>query len=98
MVSSSNSALIIHPPDGSYHFTKSFLFILEITVCNGDNGGGLVFENTASNRFYIRGVVSWTPTINEDKLICDPNQYSISTLVSSHRSFIRNYTDMTHTL
>lgn len=81
-----------------YKLSTNFAFILEISVCNGDNGGGLVYENPRMSRFYIRGVVSWTPTTDENALKCDPNQFSISTSVSSHRNFIRNYIENNQTI
>ncbi|KAL3276513.1 hypothetical protein HHI36_011891 [Cryptolaemus montrouzieri] len=56
-----------------------------IGVCEGDSGGGLVFENLNDKRFYLRGVVSISVQ-KEGK--CNENEYAIYTKVSSYIPFI----------
>ncbi|KAJ8981570.1 hypothetical protein NQ317_009830 [Molorchus minor] len=38
------------------HFNRS------IGVCQGDNGGGLVFQNYRDNRYYVHGIRLFTDT------------------------------------
>ncbi|XP_055614359.1 venom protease-like, partial [Uranotaenia lowii] len=56
------------------------------SVCNGDSGGGLVFED--NNRYYLRGIVSISAT-KRNQLMCDPNRYSVFTDVSKFLRWIR---------
>ncbi|XP_052865530.1 uncharacterized protein LOC128271893 [Anopheles cruzii] len=56
------------------------------SVCNGDSGGGLVFDE--GSRYYIRGIISISAQ-RRNLLICDPNQYSVFTDVSKFRDWLR---------
>uniref|UniRef100_A0A182N384 Peptidase S1 domain-containing protein n=1 Tax=Anopheles dirus TaxID=7168 RepID=A0A182N384_9DIPT len=53
--------------------------------CNGDSGGGLFLE--MDNVWYIRGIVSFTPTLLNNNH-CDPNEYIIYTDVSKYIEWI----------
>ncbi|KAL6262702.1 hypothetical protein P5V15_005494 [Pogonomyrmex californicus] len=59
-------------------------------VCDGDSGGGLVFQT--NNLWYLRGIVSVSlGTIQQGgSSYCDPNTYSLYTQVSSHISWIQD--------
>ncbi|XP_058055953.1 uncharacterized protein LOC131207359 [Anopheles bellator] len=56
------------------------------SVCNGDSGGGLVFDE--GSRYYIRGIISISAQ-RRNLLICDPNQYSVFTDVPKFRDWLR---------
>ncbi|CAH0559645.1 unnamed protein product [Brassicogethes aeneus] len=53
------------------------------SVCEGDSGGGLVFEQ--NQRYYIRGIVSISPRQDGS---CDIQQYTLYTNVNKFNSFI----------
>ncbi|XP_031353875.1 modular serine protease-like [Photinus pyralis] len=58
-------------------------------VCLGDNGGGLTFQRN-QNRFYLRGLVSTSPSSTETGTVtCDENQYPTYTLISKYIEYIR---------
>lgn len=59
-------------------------------VCKGDSGGGLVFPSheRAEERYYLRGVVSTSPTSNH---ACNAFVYTTFTQVSRHQHFIEEY-------
>uniref|UniRef100_A0A1Y1LR62 Peptidase S1 domain-containing protein n=2 Tax=Photinus pyralis TaxID=7054 RepID=A0A1Y1LR62_PHOPY len=58
-------------------------------VCLGDNGGGLTFQRN-QNRFYIRGIVSTSPSSKETGTVtCDQNQYATYTMISKYIDLIR---------
>lgn len=60
-------------------------FSLGAGVCQGDSGGGLVFNE--KSRFYIRGVVSLAPKSNISGG-CDSNQFALYTKISRYLDFI----------
>jgi hypothetical protein len=52
------------------------------SVCNGDSGGGLVFEY--GSKFYIAGVVSLSPTNYTMADGCNSDQYGFYTVVYNY--------------
>lgn len=62
--------------------------LLETSVCRGDSGEGLVFNNTLNDRYFIKGIVSVSPRTPEAN--CDSNMYSLYTSVDYHIKFVRN--------
>ncbi|XP_049947696.1 limulus clotting factor C-like [Schistocerca serialis cubense] len=57
-------------------------------VCNGDSGGGLVFQ-TDEGAWYLQGVVSISPRRRGTSL-CDPHFYTIFTKVGIHLRWLYN--------
>ncbi|XP_043524495.1 modular serine protease-like isoform X1 [Frieseomelitta varia] len=59
-------------------------------VCEGDSGGGLVFNN--SGLWYLKGIVSVGLGTKQEggNLVCDNYAYSLYTKISSHMSWIQN--------
>uniref|UniRef100_U5ESS6 Putative transmembrane protease n=1 Tax=Corethrella appendiculata TaxID=1370023 RepID=U5ESS6_9DIPT len=58
------------------------------SVCNGDSGGGLVFENDEDSKYYIRGIISVSAQ-KQNQLTCDPEIYTVFTDVSKFLKWIR---------
>lgn len=56
-----------------------------MTVCQGDSGGGLVFEDPNSNAYYLRGVVSLGPKG------CKRVDLALFTKLSSHKDLLEKY-------
>ena len=59
-------------------------------VCEGDSGGGLVFNN--SGLWYLKGIVSSGLGAKKEggKLVCDNYAYTLYTKVSTYISWIEN--------
>ena len=58
-------------------------------VCNGDSGGGLVFQYGDSGPFFIQGIVSHgQKTATDGSVVCDPNKYSIFTRVGAFKAWM----------
>lgn len=56
--------------------------------CNGDSGGGLMFERDSS--WYLRGIIS--VSVGKDgQNVCDPYHYIIFTDVPKYMDFIRHH-------
>lgn len=56
------------------------------SVCNGDSGGGMVFNR--NHKWYLRGIVSLT--VAKDGLrVCDTKHYVVFTDVAKYSDFIR---------
>nr|XP_022904317.1 modular serine protease-like [Onthophagus taurus] len=53
------------------------------TVCSGDSGGGFYFQSDV--KFYIRGIVSLSPS---SKVGCSKNLYALYTKVSSYDKWL----------
>ncbi|CAL7944331.1 unnamed protein product [Xylocopa violacea] len=62
------------------------------SVCDGDSGGGLVFQSFSGGPWYLKGIVSVSlSTINTGGTrICDSYSYSLYTQVSNHMSWIQD--------
>ncbi|KAI4501755.1 hypothetical protein M0802_003090 [Mischocyttarus mexicanus] len=60
------------------------------SVCEGDSGGGLIFEN--KNLWYLGGIVSTGISVKTvaGTTACDSNSYSLYTRISSHYNWIQN--------
>ncbi|KAI4455112.1 modular serine protease [Holotrichia oblita] len=62
------------------------------SVCNGDSGGGMVFQKTGEQpdrkAFHLRGLVSLSVTL-KDKAKCDPSHYVVFTDVAKYLEFIK---------
>jgi len=57
------------------------------SVCDGDSGGGLVFES--GGLWYLRGIVSVSLGIGSD-FYCNQNLYSLYTQVSNYMPWIQD--------
>lgn len=66
-------------------------------VCNGDSGGGLVFESrrAAGGVWYLQGIVSLSPRSPETAQ-CDPFAYTIFTKVGMYVQWIANHVAEIH--
>lgn len=64
----------------------SFIY-LGTSVCNGDSGGGMIFEY--DDVYYIRGIVSLSVS-REDKEVCNAKEYVIFTDVAKYISWIKD--------
>ncbi|XP_047371433.1 modular serine protease-like [Vespa velutina] len=62
------------------------------SVCDGDSGGGLVFQT--GNLWFLRGIVSigLGETLSGGIRSCDSHSYSLYTRISSHISWIQDIT------
>ncbi|XP_014607219.1 PREDICTED: uncharacterized protein LOC106788464 [Polistes canadensis] len=60
------------------------------SVCDGDSGGGLVFQT--GNLWFLRGIVSTgiSATTIAATTTCNSNSYSLYTRISSHFNWIQN--------
>ncbi|XP_043487981.1 limulus clotting factor C-like isoform X2 [Polistes fuscatus] len=60
------------------------------SVCDGDSGGGLVFQT--GNVWFLRGIVSLSlgKTLTGGTTICDSNSYSLHTRISNHIKWIQD--------
>lgn len=65
--------------------SENLIFNLEVTVCDGDSGGGLVFENPRTKTYYLRGIVSVGPKP------CTRRDLSLYTKLSSHANMLEKY-------
>lgn len=63
---------------------------LGTSVCNGDSGGAMTFEEHGV--YYIRGIVSVSQARDdkraEKRMLCDPNEYVIFTDVAQYLPWI----------
>lgn len=59
------------------------------SVCNGDSGGGMVFQR--NNKWYLRGIVSVSIAL-QNQARCDPNHYAVFTDVAKFTNWIENNT------
>lgn len=57
----------------------------KVSVCPGDSGGGLVFEEPKSKAYYLRGVVSLGTKG------CKGQEFALFTKLSSHRELVEKY-------
>ncbi|EDS36582.1 transmembrane protease [Culex quinquefasciatus] len=60
------------------------------TACNGDSGGGIVFER--GDAWYLGGVVSFTKT-RDGSHLCQTKTYSVFTRVTSYLDWIEKLTN-----
>ncbi|XP_046683966.1 LOW QUALITY PROTEIN: serine proteinase stubble-like [Homalodisca vitripennis] len=58
------------------------------SVCNGDSGGGMVFQQ--NNVWYLRGLVSIT-VAKQGLRVCDTNHYVVFTDVANYINWISQY-------
>ena len=65
-----------------------FLILTGTSPCNGDSGGGMVFNRNGA--WYLRGIVSLS-VAKEGYNFCDPNHYAIFTDLSKFSDFIQLY-------
>nr|XP_029716067.1 polyserase-2-like [Aedes albopictus] len=57
-----------------------------VNACNGDSGGGMFFE--LDGRWYVRGIVAFSPSLASDQSRCDPYQYVVYMDVARYISWI----------
>lgn len=55
-------------------------------VCNGDSGGGLVFQKPNTSIWEVQGIVSISPR-RLGTAFCDPNYYTIFTKVITNKIY-----------
>ncbi|GJQ69600.1 hypothetical protein Trydic_g6694 [Trypoxylus dichotomus] len=60
-----------------------------MSVCKGDSGGGLFFQRKSDSIFFVRGIVSISPTSTAG---CNSNHYSLYTKVSKYLQWIEDKT------
>lgn len=67
--------------------------IIGTSVCDGDSGGGLVFENKGF--WYLKGIVSLSLSTKEvgGTRTCDSTTYSLFTRVFNHMPWIQKVLD-----
>lgn len=72
--------------DPEYNFCAGY--INGTTICEGDSGGGLVFER--SDGWYVRGIVSLSSALRSrgTKKVCDATKFVIFTDIQSHFRWI----------
>lgn len=58
------------------------------SVCNGDSGGGMFFNN--GGIWYIRGLVSFS-SVREDRNVCNPLEYVVFTDVAKYLPWIQEH-------
>lgn len=59
------------------------------SVCNGDSGGGLLFQSKAdTNKWVVQGIVSLSPR-RQSTFYCDPYKFTVFTKVSLYVNWIR---------
>lgn len=65
-------------------------------VCNGDSGGGLLFQSNAdTNKWVVQGIVSLSPR-RQSTFFCDPYKLTVFTKVSLYVNWIRVILDQIH--
>lgn len=57
------------------------------SVCNGDSGGGMYFENDGI--YSLRGIVSLTVARSAEANICNPQEYVLFTDAARYLDWIR---------
>ncbi|XP_062715613.1 clotting factor B [Aedes albopictus] len=63
-------------------------------VCNGDSGGGLLFE--VNGVWHLGGIISFTRARDEDKAKCQTKGYAVFSKVHDYLSWIREKTNLKH--
>lgn len=69
---------------------------LNVGVCQGDSGGGLLFRDTdtdGSERFYLRGIVSAGANLHGS---CDSNKYAFFVNTAHYSKFIEHFDAQTN--
>lgn len=65
------------------------------SACNGDSGGGMVFEMNEGNQnkkaYHLRGLISLSVALH-NQAKCDPTHYVVFTDVAKYLSFIKQAT------
>uniref|UniRef100_A0A182NV06 Peptidase S1 domain-containing protein n=1 Tax=Anopheles dirus TaxID=7168 RepID=A0A182NV06_9DIPT len=62
-----------------------------VRTCNGDNGGGMYFE--INGKWFVRGLVAFTPGRDSNSLLCDGMKTKAFTDVSKYVGWIQEYID-----
>uniref|UniRef100_A0A182MYH3 Peptidase S1 domain-containing protein n=1 Tax=Anopheles dirus TaxID=7168 RepID=A0A182MYH3_9DIPT len=62
-----------------------------VSACNGDSGGGMFFE--VGGRWFVRGLVSFTPGRQNNNHLCDGSKHTVFTDVAKYRGWISNHID-----
>ncbi|KAK5638498.1 hypothetical protein RI129_012793 [Pyrocoelia pectoralis] len=62
------------------------------SACTGDSGGGMVFSKTVGHSiiWQLRGVISLSVALQNEKLVCDTSNYIVFTDVAKHLDWIRS--------
>lgn len=56
------------------------------SVCNGDSGGGMVFQQ--NQRWFLKGIVSVSAALDENRNRCDPLNFVVFTDVAKFGNWI----------
>uniref|UniRef100_A0A182NV07 Peptidase S1 domain-containing protein n=1 Tax=Anopheles dirus TaxID=7168 RepID=A0A182NV07_9DIPT len=62
-----------------------------VSACNGDSGGGMFFE--VSGKWFVRGLVSFTPGRENNSLLCDGIRNTVFSDVARYEGWINQYID-----
>uniref|UniRef100_A0A182NNZ9 Peptidase S1 domain-containing protein n=1 Tax=Anopheles dirus TaxID=7168 RepID=A0A182NNZ9_9DIPT len=62
-----------------------------VSACNGDSGGGLFF--VISGKWFVRGLVSFSPGRENNSQLCDGNKNTVFTDVAQYLGWITQYID-----
>lgn len=66
------------------------------SVCNGDSGGGLLFQSKAgTSKWIVQGIVSLSPR-RQSTFFCDPYKFTVFTKVALYVNWIRSILDEIH--
>ncbi|KAI4455114.1 serine protease gd n-terminus [Holotrichia oblita] len=92
----SKDSCIYSFPDFFSRFTTSETYCAGFTngtsVCNGDSGGGMVFQKPTANpnrkAYHLRGLVSVSVAL-QNEFKCDPTHYVVFTDVAKYLEFIK---------
>lgn len=62
------------------------------SACTGDSGGGMVFSKTAGNSviWQLRGIISLSVALQNEKVVCDTSHYIVFTDLAKHLDWIRS--------
>uniref|UniRef100_A0A182MY39 Peptidase S1 domain-containing protein n=1 Tax=Anopheles dirus TaxID=7168 RepID=A0A182MY39_9DIPT len=62
-----------------------------VSACNGDSGGGMFFE--INGKWFVRGLVSFTPGRENNSLLCDGIRNTVFSDVAKYGEWITKYID-----
>ncbi|KAF5288695.1 hypothetical protein FQR65_LT11960 [Abscondita terminalis] len=63
------------------------------SACTGDSGGGMVFPKTGTGNtliWQLRGVISLSVALQNEKVVCDTSNYIVFTDVAKHLDWIKS--------
>ncbi|KAF5283195.1 hypothetical protein FQA39_LY17387 [Lamprigera yunnana] len=63
------------------------------SACTGDSGGGMVFPKSSSGNslvWQLRGVISLSVALQNEKVVCDTSNYIVFTDIAKHLDWIKS--------